>query len=199
MIELNLSGYTDLPAGKIGAIVTHLEMTERPQWRRQTPDDVALEAVEQPDVDWYRLLFREIGEDWLWFSRLLLADGELEDILKEPDRQVWRVSISGRDSGLLELNFADPANAEIAFFGLTPSATGRSLGSWLMGEALNRCWSRPGVERVWLHTCTLDHPRALPFYLKCGFRAHRRSIEVMDDPRLHGKIKPDAASHHPMI
>jgi hypothetical protein len=67
-----------------------------------------------------------------------------------------------------------------------------------MNRALERAWSHP-VERAWVHTCTLDHPAALAFYQRSGFRAFRRQIEIADDPRLHGTAPRDAARHVPMI
>jgi len=197
--QLNLNGYTEVPAGKIAAVVTHLEMTEANEWRTDRPAGVELVPVPDPDLTWYRKLFLEIGEEWLWFSRLVLSDQRLAEILAEPDRVLYVARDDGLDVGLLELNFADKSNVEIAFFGLVPSVVGRHLGRWLMGEALAISWARPATKRVWLHTCTLDHPNALPFYMKCGFRPHRRTIEVADDPRLNGAIPRLAGARHPLL
>jgi hypothetical protein len=58
---------------------------------------------------------------------------------------------------------------------------------------------RPGVRRVWLHTCTFDHPAAVRFYLRAGFRAWKFAIEVSDDPRLTGALPASAAPHVPLI
>lgn len=197
--ELDLDGFTWVPAGKIVAVVTHLEMRAANGWRRDRPDGVGLEAVAAPDPGWYRKLFRRIGDDWLWFSRLALGEAELGRVLADPARSIHAVRQGDRDIGMLELDFTVPGEAEIAFFGLVPDAVGRGIGPWLMGEALAMCWSRDGVERVWLHTCTLDHPRALGFYAGCGFVAVGRQIEIRDDPRLSGLLAMDAAPHHPVI
>jgi len=196
---LNMDGYTDLPAGSIAAIVTHLEMTRPNEWRLDRPDGVDLTAIAEPEPDWYRALFLEIGEEWLWFSRLILDDGRLSALFRQPGRAIYVARDNGADAGLLELDFVDPANVEIAFFGLVPAAVGRSLGRWLMGEALAICWSRAETQRVWLHTCTLDHPNALPFYMKCGFTPFLRSVEVARDPRLTGVMRESAGRRHPVI
>ena len=96
-----------------------------------------------------------------------------------------RWSHEGRDEGLLELDFREPGQCEIVFFGVTAKLVGTGAGRWLMNRALELAWSRP-VERVWLHTCTFDHPAALAFYQRSGFRPFRRQVEVVDDPRLDG-------------
>jgi GNAT superfamily N-acetyltransferase len=83
-------------------------------------------------------------------------------------------------------------------FGVTPKLVGTGAGRWLMSRALDIAWSRP-VERVWLHTCTFDHPAALAFYQRSGFRAFRRQVEVADDPRLDGTVPRDVARHVPVI
>lgn len=197
--ELNLDGFTPVPAGRIATVVTHLEMTAPNDWSRERPTGLDLVVVPDPDPDWYLDLFRRIGSDWLWFSRLDLSHDELKAVLAEPGRVVRAVREDGKDAGLLELNFADPGQAEIAYFGLVPEAVGRGAGAWLMGAALELCWTRPGVRRVWLHTCTLDHPNALPFYLGCGFVPVRREIEIRADPRLCGNLPAEAGRHHPVI
>jgi GNAT superfamily N-acetyltransferase len=104
----------------------------------------------------------------------------------------------GRDEGLLELDFREPGQCEIGMFGVTAKLVGTSGGRWLMNRALEIAWSRP-VTRVWLHTCTFDHPAALAFYQRTGFRPFRRQIEVADDPRLDGTAPRSVARHVPVI
>jgi hypothetical protein len=87
---------------------------------------------------------------------------------------------------------------EISFFGLYAQAIGNRLGRPFMDALLDRAWSS-NPSRVWVHTCTLDSPVALPFYLKCGFTAYKRAIEVADDPRLRGVLPQSAAPQVPII
>jgi hypothetical protein len=67
-------GYSDVPAGKIAAVVTHLEMTQRPALPPARPGPWTLREVERPDLAWYRDLYRRVGEEWLWFSRIRASD-----------------------------------------------------------------------------------------------------------------------------
>ena len=191
-------GYSDIPAGKIAAVVTHLEMTERPALRPDRPGAWTLRRVEAPDLNWFRDLYRRVGEEWLWFSRLQMKDTQLAAIIHSPLVEVYALVQDGRDEGLLELDFREAGQCELAYFGVTGKLVGSGAGRWLMNRALERAWSRP-VSRVWVHTCTLDHPAALVFYQRSGFRPFRRQIEVTDDPRLDGTLQRDAARHVPII
>lgn len=194
----HLDGLTDLPAGKLAAIVTYLEMSKRPASRRAAPRDCALLRIERPGVAWYRALFRQIGDDHLWWSRLKLDDDALASVLNRPTTHVFVARQGGTDVGLLELDAEASDAVEIAFFGVVSGATGRGLGRWMMTEALDRAFAL-STGRVWLHTCTLDHPAALRFYLAAGFKPYKRAVEIFDDPRLLGLIPTSTAPHHPLI
>lgn len=192
-------GYTDVPAGKIAAIVTALEMRAPPPAR---PDPVpapwTLRAVPRPGLDWYRDLYRRVGEDWLWFSRLRMSDAELSSIIHDPGVSVFALAAESGDEGLLELDFREPGTCELAFFGVSPRQLGTGAGRWLMNRAIDRAWAQP-IGRFWVHTCTLDHPAALQFYVRSGFVPYRRQIEVADDPRLLGEAPRGSAAHIPIL
>ena len=81
---------------------------------------------------------------------------------------------------------------------MTATARGRGAGRWLMNQAVMRAWSR-AIRRLWVHTCTLDHPAALDFYRRSGFRAYARRVEVADDPRLVGLLPRDVAPGIPIV
>ncbi len=100
-----------------------------------------LRRVSSPDLDWFRALFRSVGEPWLWSSRLKLSDAALSAIIRAPGVEVYAVDSEGRDQGLLELDFCKSKSCEIAFFGLAPSLVGRGAGRWLMNRALERAWA----------------------------------------------------------
>ena len=191
-------GYSDIPAGKIAAVVTHLEMTARPALRPDPAGAWSLRRVDAPGLDWFRDLYRRVGEEWLWFSRIRMPDAELAERLHAPQLEVYALVDDGRDEGLLELDFRGSGQCEIGMFGVTAKLVGTGAGHWLMNRALDIAWSRP-VERVWLHTCTFDHPAALAFYQRSGFRAFRRQVEVADDPRLDGTAPREVARHVPVI
>ncbi len=196
-------GFHAVSPGHIAAIVTHLDMTEAPDTEvRRAPQGVTLERWIRPDLDAYRRLFRSVGETWLWFSRLALDDAALTDVLHDQRAEVYTVQRGGHAVGLLELDFRAAPVAELAFFGLVPEAAGQGIGRWLMAEALAKAWDpsrRPQTRVLTVHTCTLDSPAALPFYLRSGFRAVRREVEIAPDPRCTGWLGKDAAPKTPVI
>lgn len=198
--EISLSGTTDLPAGKIAAVVTSLEMTAMPVRRPDPPgsEAFALERLGPEDVARYLAIYRRIGESWLWFSRLLEPRDKVEALLADPKVEAYVLRHDGRDGGLLELDFRTEGEGELSFFGLDEPLLGRGAGRWLMNRALARAWAEP-ITRFWVHTCTLDHPSAPEFYQRSGFRPFKRGIEVADDPRLSGHLPLAAAPHHPVI
>lgn len=199
-LAISLSGITDLPPGKIAAIVTSLEMLAPPPEKPDPPgtEGFALEAIGRGDVARYLAIYRLLGERWMWFSRLVMPASELAQILADPAVDCFAVRHDGRDVGLLELDFRVAGEGELAFFGLDESVLGRGAGRWLMNRALALAWARP-IARLWVHTCTLDHQGAPEFYQRSGFKVFRRSVEVEDDPRLKGEMRRDCAPHHPVI
>lgn len=193
------SEFTPVPAGKIAAVVTYIEMRERPRSANFAPrPGCVLRRVDTADSGWYLDLHRRIGEELLWFSRTVLEPEALRAILDDPNVEVYALHMDGADEGLLELDFREQGQCKLAYFGVTPALVGKGAGRWLMGKAIEIAWSRP-IARFWTHTCTLDHPNALPFYLRCGFTAYKREIEIADDPRLTGALGRDAAPQVPVI
>jgi GNAT superfamily N-acetyltransferase len=140
-----------------------------------------------------------VGAPWLWFSRLVMPDNALSAILTDSAVEVYAVvDPTGIEVGMLELDFRKNADCEIAYFGLIPELAGAGHGRWLMAQTMTLAW-RSGVERVWVHTCTLDHPSALNFYRSQGFSAINREVETFSDPRIIGVLPPDAAPQIPLL
>lgn len=191
-------GYTDLPPGKLANVVTYLEMRTQPAQSSPARSEFTIRHVERPSLDWYRRLFREVGEPWLWFSRLRMPDSELNAILSDPAVDVFALSWEGTDQGLLEFDRRGFPDIEVTFFGVTPALIGKGAGRALLAFGLALEWERQ-PRRIWLHTCTADHPSALRFYQKFGFQAYQRAIEIADDPRLTGEMPRTAAPHIPII
>jgi GNAT superfamily N-acetyltransferase len=188
-------GLIDIPGGQLGAIVTYLEMTERP--KPQPMPDAPLRLVRWRDVDpaKYRMLFRRVGGRWLWFSRLAMDDAKLKENVAEVHAVVDR---GGIEVGMIELDFAQPGECLIRFLGLAPELAGRGHGRWLFAQTLALAW-RTGVGRVHVNTCTLDHPAALPAYLRAGFKAYKRAFESFADPRVAGLLPADVAPQVPLV
>ncbi|SFM29367.1 GNAT family N-acetyltransferase [Methylobacterium pseudosasicola] len=193
-------GFSALPPGHIAAIVTSLDMVGPPTPRaaKPLPDGMALHPLVRSDCETYRGLYRAVGADWLWFSRLTLSDQALRDILDDPRVEILTLRQDGTDLGLLELDFRQPETCELAFLGLVPEALGQGLGRTLINTAIESAWSHP-IKRFWVHTCTFDHPGALDFYRRSGFTPCAVAVEVAPDPRLTGLLPRTCAPHVPLL
>lgn len=189
-------GSVDLPRGKIAAIATYLEMCSPP------PGDEpelggALERI-TTDIARYRGLYGRIGEPWLWFTRAVMTDTALGRIIADRSVEALAFVQDGADVALVELDFRREDECELVFFGLVPEASGRGLGPKLLQVAIRRAFAR-SISRLWLHTCTLDHPAAMAVYMRAGFTPYRRAIEIADDPRLSGHLPAAAAPFFPSL
>ena len=190
--------YEPVADGELAAVVTFLEMGEAPA-APVPASSLSLRRIERPDLGAYRELFRRVGSPWLWFSRLILDDVKLAAILDDPAVELYVVTdANGDDVGMVELDFRQPGECELAFLGLVPELAGRGHGRWLLAEALRLAW-RDRVSRVHVHTCSLDHPAALAAYRRAGFSPYRRSVERFPDPRLLGILPSDCAPQVPVL
>jgi GNAT superfamily N-acetyltransferase len=192
-------GTYGVPHGKVAVITTHLEMHARaPTKDAPLPEGITFRRV-TPDLAWYRDVFTRVGvPDWMWFGRLTLDDAALEALFCDPAVQFYTLAKDGTDEALLELDFRKEGECELAYFGLTPALIGTGAGRYLMDRAIDLAW-QGDITRFHLHTCTNDSPQALDFYVRSGFTAYKREVDIEDDPRLTGVLPKDAAPHIPII
>lgn len=194
------NGYFRMPPGKLANAVTYLEMRAPfPTVGRQaSPEGCSLQALTGADAARFAALYRRVGDPWLWAGHLDKPTAQLADYLGDPARTTLALVGPPGDIGLLELQFAGTASAEIVYFGLVPDAVGMGLGTWLMQEAIGLAQAR-AVQRLWVHTCNFDHPSAVRFYQGMGFKIYAVGFEIMDDPRVTGLLPREAAPHVPLV
>ena len=129
-------GFHEVPAGRIAMVVTHLEMRAPPRLKPAAGYiGLSLRPVTDPTPQWYRGVYRRVGEAWLWFSRLKLDDDALAAIITDADVEVYALQHEGQDVGLLELDFREAKSCELAFFGVIPEMIGTGAGRFLMTAA----------------------------------------------------------------
>ena len=193
------NGFYDLPPGKLANVVTLLEMKAKPAAPgRPLPDGYSLRKIDANDLEGYRSLFRRVGQDLMWFSRLIMPDEQLKGILGHLNVESYGLYQGTTPIGILELDFKDLPNCELAFFGLAKEAIGSGVGRALMTLANEKAWAKP-INRFWVHTCHFDHPNAIGFYRRSGFATYGLMVEVHDDPRLQGKLPREASPHVALI
>jgi GNAT superfamily N-acetyltransferase len=167
----------------ITTVVTYLEMTAAPAGPARPPPcpGVEVRRMGQPSVAFYRFLYLAVGEMWTWFVRRAISDEELLLVLRDPRVEVNVLWLEGTPAGYAELDRRAAPDIELAYFGLMPEFIGRGLGGYLLDWAIRHAW-RDRPRRLWLHTCDLDHPRALGFYQRLGFRIYDRRTTAAELP-----------------
>ena len=124
--------------------------------------------VPSPTVPYYRSLYDAVGKDYYWLSRRKMSDEALAAVLGDTRDELHVLHVEGTPAGFAELDRSQPDQIELLQYGLLPEYIGQGLGRWFLQWTIDRAWSYE-PKRFWLHTCTLDHPAALPNYLKAGF------------------------------
>jgi ribosomal protein S18 acetylase RimI-like enzyme len=150
---------------------TYLEMRAPSDLNPSRSDDPSIRIERQTDcpVELFRQLYVEVGKNYHWIDRLPWTDEEIAKYLLQPEISLWLMTYDEKTAGYFELRKCEDRSTEVAYFGLMPEFIGRGFGKHLLTCAVERAWA-DGAKRVWLHTCTLDDPAAMPNYLKRGFR-----------------------------
>jgi GNAT superfamily N-acetyltransferase len=161
---------------------TYLQLTEPEQFRPAGAafPEIAIAPVSAPSAELYRHCYRTVGAGYRWRDRWDWTDAQIRAHLADPAITLY-VARRGADlAGFYELRrVAEDHSVEVAYFGLVPGEMGRGLGKHLLTWAVRDAWAM-GPRRVWLHTCTLDHPNALPNYLARGFRPYKSEVYDVD-------------------
>lgn len=159
---------------RVEVVRTYLEMTE-PNALRRSPSpepDVRVKRVVGCPASFARYLYVEVGRSCHWVDRLGWTDDEWRARLASPAVSLFLLTVAGAPGGYFELERHQDGSVEIAFLGLLPEFVGRGLGKYLLSQAAEAAWAL-GPKRLWLHTCTLDDPAALPNYVARGFRVFK--------------------------
>jgi GNAT superfamily N-acetyltransferase len=145
--------------------------------------DVRIERVSDPTPELYRLCYQTVGRDFHWRDRWDWSDAEIRAHLAQPGIALHTATRGVALVGWYELRgVPEDRSVEIAYFGLFPEAIGSGLGKHLLSCAVRDAWaSSPPPTRVWLHTCTLDHPAALPNYVARGFRPYKTEVYEVEE------------------
>jgi GNAT superfamily N-acetyltransferase len=158
----------------VDVIVCYLEMFECPDRTVPSPrEGLTVVHAKKPTVGYYRFIYEAVGADYHWFSRRIMSDQELTDLIHDPLVEVHVLYVDGTPAGYVEIDRRQPNEVEIPQFGLTADFIGQGLGKWFLRWTIERIFSY-GIGRLWLHTCSLDHPIALENYKKAGFVEYKQ-------------------------
>ena len=144
--------------------------------------NLTLLRTKNPTVSFYRYLYYQVGEPWFWYERRGMSDTDLHTIITDDAIAIHVLYIEGTPAGYVELDYRVPREVEIAYFGLLPEYIGCKLGPWFLYWAVREAQNR-NPHRIWLNTCTLDHPAALALYQRTGFVIYEQQTLTILDPR----------------
>lgn len=180
------------PAGVRPVTTWHLDMRSPGQLRRSAtpPSAPQLAQAKVPSPALNRFLYTSVGGPWHWTDRLPWTWERWMQWLDRPQHQTWVMSVDGTPAGYFELEQQPGAapsgpDVEIAYFGIAPQFLGRGLGGWLLTRTIEQAWAF-GAGRVWVHTCSLDHPRALANYQARGMAIFREETVAKLVPEAPG-------------
>ncbi len=156
--------------------VTWLELDSgqiRPRVPKPEGEEVTfVEAIGFPQWLFFAL-YDAVGKDYAWDDMHEVDPEQADALLDSPDTRLFTMVRSGWPQGFYLLDLRTPTLCDIAYFGLVEQAIGRGLGGRLLDDAVSRGWSFPGVSRITVNTCTLDHPAAMQLYVSRGFKPVR--------------------------
>ncbi len=165
------------------------------------PNDVQLVEAEIASPELNQFLFRTVGGPWRWYSRLSWSYQQWLTYLEQQQVRTWLLWNKGTPAGYIELVKHQDNSVEIMFFGLLPQFVGQGLGKKLAQQAiyLAHSWQ---ATKVWLHTCSADHPAALHNYQQAGFKIvnSEKALETLpeanDNQLLTAEFVFSALQHH---
>ena len=166
---------------RLEVVRTYLEMREPEELLPALVVDprLRLDRVVDCPTSFFRYLYAEVGKNHHWVDRLVWTDEQVRGYLDSREVDLWVLSCEGAPAGYFELRRCEDGSTEIAYFGLLPEFKGRGFGKHLLTVAAQTAWAG-GARRLWLHTCTLDDPAALPNYQRRGFRPFKQETYWVD-------------------
>jgi len=169
---------------KVPVVTHHLEMSEPEALQPGRPAAAGFEIrrARVPCPELNRFLYTAVGGGWYWVDRLAWTYDQWMRWLDRPEVETWVAYADDTPAGYFELEAQPGGHVEIVYIGLIPRFVGRGFGGALLAAAARRGWDM-GARRVWVHTCSLDHPGALANYLARGFRIfkeERAEVELPD-------------------
>jgi GNAT superfamily N-acetyltransferase len=171
----------------IKSVITYLEMTDRPT--SPTParpaQKIALLRAENPTVSYYRYLYDTVGQDYFWWERRKMSDSDISDVISDNNVEIYTLFVAGVPAGYGELDRRNEPDIELAYFGLFPEFIGKGLGGYFLRWMIDQAWSYD-PKRLFVHTCTEDHPAAIHNYQRHGFTPYDQVVEEIQDPATTG-------------
>jgi GNAT superfamily N-acetyltransferase len=154
-----------------------LEMQSPSEFKPSTdcPDSLEVHRVTAPSTELNRVLHATVGKRWQWGGRHDWGQAEWGDYVHRDALETWIAYVEGKPAGYYEMEKQEDGSVRIQCFGLLEAHIGKGFGGPFLSHAVARCWER-GATRVWLNTCSRDHPNAIHNYRARGFSITSESV-----------------------
>ena len=152
------------------------ELVEKP-----APKDISVIEVEIDQFQFNKFLYQYIGGPWQWTDKLDIKDSQWKEYVENPYVKTWVAYYKGTIAGYFELLAEPNGDTEIVYFGLAEPFIGKGYGGFLLTQAIKSAWQVNTTQRIWLHTCTLDHISALNNYKARGFKIYKQESNTVSD------------------
>jgi GNAT superfamily N-acetyltransferase len=154
--------------------IYHLEMKNSSALlAKDDSKGLQIRECEANQFQFNKFLYQLVGDKWQWFDKLAWSDESWRAYVEDSNLRTWVAYYDGVPAGYYELQRQEQGDVEIAYFGLAPDFIARGFGGYLLSRAISSAWAWEGTNRVWLHTCSLDHPDALNNYKARGMEIYR--------------------------
>ena len=149
--------------------------------KRIPSDNFFLKEADKDKFDLNKFFYKQVGKKHRWIDRLSWTDEKWINFISNKNLETYVISESDDLIGFFELLYNPDLNeTEISYFGLLEEYIGKGIGGYALSEAIKKSFEK-NIKRVWLHTCTLDHPNALKNYIARGMRVFRKeNINILD-------------------
>ena len=133
-------------------------------------EDYSLTLLDPINFQLNKFFYKNIGSKHKWVDRLIWTDGQWIDYVSSKKVRTYILKYQNDLAGFFELIFhSNEKEVEIAYFGLLEEFQNKKLGSYLLSQAIKKSFNSK-TNRVWVHTCSLDHKNALKNYIARGMK-----------------------------
>ena len=176
---------------RIAVLVTFLRQEQPPASETiELPPHTGIARVQKPTVSFYRYLYDNVGAQYVWWLRRTMPLPQLAALITAPGVSLYVMYQGNQPAGFFELDARTAQTVNLSYFGLLPHVIGGGLGTTLLRAAMATAWAHK-PRALTVNTCTADHPRALPNYLRAGFTPVRTAREIWDVPDRLGLVIPE--------
>ena len=140
----------------------------------QLSDEYSLNLIDPTNFQLNKFFYKNIGKDHKWVDRLIWTEQQWIDYISSEKVKTYILKKNENLVGFFELvSHLDIKEIEIAYFGILKGYQNKKIGSFMLSEAIKICFVED-INRVWLHTCSLDHKNALKNYLNRGMKIFKK-------------------------